>query len=193
MTRRLLNLLTALSLVLCVSSGAAWAASRQSPRPKISFTATRRLWQVELAGGSFIVRSFDDWPAAATPAQKWRAHESSGLNIPRADFELGVPGYRIASGPDFVTVAGGTEYWGRYATFRLRLWLLPYLGSLLPLARLIGIPPFSRDRRRQAGVCRACGYDLRATPARCPECGTRIGESSLAGGLARRSAAHDPT
>jgi hypothetical protein len=169
--RRLLNFLTVLSLVLCVSSGAAWAASRQSLGPKASLTAARRLWQVELAGGRLIVRSFDDWPAAGTAAQKWRAYASSGMHLPKADFALEVPGCRIASGPDFVAVAGGTEYWGRYATFTLRLWLLPWLGALLPLAWLTRIPPFGRDRRYGAGLCPACGYDLRATPDHCPECG----------------------
>jgi hypothetical protein len=47
------------------------------------------------------------------------------------------------------------------------LLLLP-IGVLLSLFLLV---PLSRHSTKP-GICRRCGYDLRATPGRCPECGT---------------------
>ncbi len=48
-------------------------------------------------------------------------------------------------------------------------WFLALLFAILPGLRLRSI--LRTRRRHRAGLCPHCGYDLRATPDRCPECG----------------------
>lgn len=49
-------------------------------------------------------------------------------------------------------------------------WIIAAALALLPAAKLMTIT--LRRRRKRAGLCVVCGYDLRASPDRCPECGT---------------------
>jgi hypothetical protein len=49
------------------------------------------------------------------------------------------------------------------------VWLAIALLLPLPAARAAAL--VRQNRRRRVGHCRRCGYDLRATPGRCPECG----------------------
>jgi len=61
-------------------------------------------------------------------------------------------------------------FWSGTATPEWRIVLIPYWA----LALLTAIPALILvrvHRKTRQGHCRSCGYDLRATPDRCPECG----------------------
>ena len=88
------------------------------------------------------------------------------------DRHRGRPGWIIAR------YAGGNpvlnEWWPRIAVNRawegliVPLWI-PLATFAIPTAILL-----YRDYRRPSGRCLRCGYDLRASKDKCPECGTKI-------------------
>ncbi len=54
-------------------------------------------------------------------------------------------------------------------TLRVRLWVPTILFTLLSF--VTSYPLLRRRKRKKLGLCLKCGYDLRASKDRCPECG----------------------
>ncbi len=62
------------------------------------------------------------------------------------------------------------EYWSNRSIFiAVPFW--PLVLATGGGGWLIGRHARALRRRRRRGLCVACGYDIRATPERCPECG----------------------
>jgi hypothetical protein len=57
-------------------------------------------------------------------------------------------------------------------------WFIALLFAIMPTIWLRSC--LREGRRRQIGLCENCGYDLQATPGRCPECGMVPGEPAAA-------------
>jgi hypothetical protein len=97
-------------------------------------------------GDTFETRSYDeDWTNLSAGRPDWH-----GFAYEDFDFD------------DFYNHVSG-----RMAM--IPLWLPFAVFAVAPGIVLIG--RVRRARRKQNGRCPNCGYDLRATPQRCPECG----------------------
>jgi hypothetical protein len=180
MTRRLLNLLTALSLLLCVAVVVLWARSyfvwdtfvkRFPDRDYFLESSRGRFAWFECDYG--VHRNFYDLPRFG----EWTHETTEPVGAP----DGGMRDVGGVSDTWFVHggfVVGLSPVPGRDpAEVPTRAVVAPHRSACLVTAVLPALTLLRgrRARRRsRAGRCRSCGYDLRATPGRCPECGTAI-------------------
>ena len=195
MIRRLTTLGSAASLMLCVATVVLWARSYWVGEA-VWYTASaagpgtheRREWIANQSAGGIlacysvrVVRGPPDLVGGLPPHS-----DRVGWSYNRWD----------AAGPGYPTYSyrqpGGTlSRWaswgrndvaffvpdGRWIDNREGVVVVPH-AALVAAFVLLGLPAIVatrrasvQRRRRRDGRCLRCGFDLRATPDRCPECG----------------------
>jgi hypothetical protein len=174
LARHLFTLCSATSLLLCVATCVLWVCSYVRDdglqQDRYADSTRRKFEDVHFVfsnrGSIGIGYARVDPPGSARFATSWRyTHIASNTGLPSWPLRASVLGF---------------HYWNA----QLVGWPGPgyVLGFGVPhalLAGMLAIPPaivarrvrLARRRRRRlaAGMCPGCGYDTRASPARCPE------------------------
>jgi hypothetical protein len=147
--RYILKSLTILSLLLCVATVGLWrwswtAEASPDPSPSLQLTKSQPLYWAVLNPGRFTV-----------------------VRMQGSEYRPPIPRFKLL-GFEFADVRSAA---GAFSAVYVPFWMLLIALAALPLARC-GLWAWRRSSRPAEGRCLCCNYDLRATPDRCPECGT---------------------
>ena len=179
MKRRLLNLATALSLLFCVAAVALWVRSyfvhecvMWENKHRTRAILERRPVGGKVVSGDGVLHVDVTMPQQPEPDGSAVAWQRDSLP-PGQSWLWDTTWYQFPSekptlaerlGFSFLHSLANDDGWEGYHGVSFPLWLPAAAFAALPVARFL-------QRRHRAGHCTACGYDLRATPGRCPECG----------------------
>lgn len=176
MRRRVLDILAMLSALLLVTTAALWVRSYRVWDYWIH-DAGRHSYAIRTNCGAVCFRHMTP-PPRARPRWSHEAYSASrGFTLRPPISDRRALGFLWESG----TVVEPTSMSNvpqrmQYATIVVPDWALVCIFGSIAAARARVI---IRNRRRFAlGHCATCGYDLRATPNRCPECGAILARAT---------------
>lgn len=164
--RRLFTLASAVSLVLCVGTAVLWIrsywvadllASKGSPHPPCMLLCSSR--------------GIVHWRLLRQPDRRLKFRSWGVESIPEGGAAEDARDFFVAGLP-----TRGVSWNHREADAAVPHGGLFVLFAVLPACHVAS----RRLRRSRAFICSACGYDLRASPDRCPECGAAVVRSAPA-------------
>jgi len=164
---RLFNGLALWSLLLCIATIFLWITSYFS-QLDINWAGNSVSWELVISRGEMSFSRVKWASPIPTNNLGWNLSGVAPRSLPDQLQSLtGVIGhFRFrAFGFAFFTLHRLTVFNGRQ--FLWPCWALALLAALTPVVWMI-----RKRQRSKPGHCMVCGYDLRATPDRCPECGS---------------------
>ena len=165
--RRLFSLLSAVSLLLCAAVLLRWNQTRRNAEWLFGISTGGdtylAAWQMRSIGSNvfFGTAVSLSWGGGYRDGNYIQHYSLAGIRFSKATESA--PAY--GSSTEDRTGDPGLEFYD----LTMPLWLL--MGALLVLP-LWWTGARCRRRSSPPGLCQTCGYDLRASPDRCPECGS---------------------